>query len=153
MVAILSPRGIGRGLIAFAAAASLAGAAAAENRKVVGGLVINIGVVPANLVRADSYERASHKDALSQGTHHLVVSVADESTGRPLGDGRVTVELVDPKGNRQSKPLIRGDAGGFPDYSEMFRFGWTGRYQVKVNVERATGAPVRAVFNWTHTGY
>jgi hypothetical protein len=151
----LCQRGFRPGLLALAAATCLAAApAVAEHRKVVGGLVINIGVVPAAaLVRADAYERSSHPGALGRGTHHLVVSVADESTGRPVGDGRVTVELVDPKGSRQSKMLIRGDAGGFPDYSEVFRFGWTGSYQVKVNVERASTAPVRASFSWTHAGY
>lgn len=137
-----------------AGALLLAAPAAAEHRQERDGLVINIGVVPAStLLRVDPYERAAHAAALGRGTHHLVVGVAEAATGRPLGDAKVSVDLIDPKGATQRKTLLAGNAGGVPDYSEMFRFGWSGRYRVRVNVERAGARPVRAEFSWTQPSY
>ena len=126
----------------------------AEHRKVVDGVAINIGVVPATqLLRADPYERAIHRTAAADATHHVVVAVANAQTGDAIGDARVTLELVDPRGGTQRKPLVRGEPGGAPDYSEMFRFGWAGEYRLRVTVERAGASPVKTVFGWTQAGY
>jgi hypothetical protein len=138
----------------LAVAALIATPALAENRKVVDGLEINIGVVPATqLLRTDAYERSSHREAEPNATHHVVVGVADARTGEPIGDARVSLELVDPRGATQSRTLVRGDAGGRPDYSGLFRFGWSGGYKLRVNVERTGSAPVRTTFAWTQASY
>jgi hypothetical protein len=139
------------------AAAALAGGlfvapAQAENLKIVDGLAINVGVTPAApLLGSDSYERASHRGAAPGATHHVVVGVSDAKTGEPVGDAKVTLELVDPRGGSQTKVLLRGDAGGIADYSELFRFGWAGDYSLRVTVQRAGGAPVHSRFRWTQT--
>lgn len=83
----------------------------------------------------------------------MVVGVTDPRTDAPIGDARVSMEPVDPHGAAQSQTLIRGDAGGRPDYSRLFRFGWSGAYTLRVNVERAGAAPVHATFGWTQDGY
>jgi hypothetical protein len=128
--------------------------ALAEHRKVVDGLEINIGVVPAEqLLRVDAYERAAHREAATNATHHVVVGVADARSGEPIGDARVSVDLVDPRGGTQTRTLARGDADGHPDYSGLFRFGWAGAYKLRVDVERSGAAPVRTTFNWTQDGY
>jgi hypothetical protein len=132
----------------------LAGTASAEHRKIVDGLAINIGVVPATqLLRADSYERAMHRERATNATHHVVVGVAEAKSGAPVGDARVTLELVDPRGGTQRQTLELGDAGGVPDYSGLFRFGWSGAYKLKVNVARSGSAPVTTTFSWTQDGY
>jgi hypothetical protein len=143
------------GWVRIAAVAALAGglsaaAAQAEHRQIVDGLAINVGITPAaQLLDSDAYERASHRSAARDATHHVVVGVSDANTGKPVGDAKVTLELVDPRGGRQSKPLLRGDAGGFADYSELFRFGWAGDYSLRVTVQRAGGTPVESRFRWT----
>jgi hypothetical protein len=143
---------------AMAAAIAVAGAvvwlapAGAEHRKVVDGVAINIGVVPAaQLLETDAYERASHRSGPPDTTHHVVVGVSDARSGAPIGDARVTLELTDPRGATQTKPLLRGDAGGVPDYSELLRFGWAGDYRLRVTVQRAGAAPVVSTFRWTQT--
>lgn len=146
------------GTWSWAAATGVSGRtspAAAEHRKEVDGLVISIGVVPTEqLLRTDAYERSSHRTAAASATHHVVVSVAEAASGGPVGDATVAVELVDPKGGRQLKRLIRGDAGGVPDYSELFRFGWSGTYQLRVKVERGPDkAPVQTTLAWTEATY
>lgn len=138
----------------IAVAALVAAPAAAEHRKVVDGVAINIGVVPASqLMRVDSYERSMHRDAATAATHHVVVGVAEAKSGAPIGDARVTLELADPRGGVQRKVLERGDAGGVPDYSGLFRFGWSGAYKLRVSVARAGTPPVTATFAWTQDGY
>ena len=143
-----------RAILVMTAAALIATPAAAEHRKMVDGLSINIGVVPApQLLRIDAYERSSHRDAAAAATHHVVVGVADAKTGKPIGDASVTLALVDPRGGTQSRTLTRGDSGGFPDYSGLFRFGWSGAYKLRVKVERAGAAPVASTFAWTLDSY
>ena len=138
----------------FAAAAALAAPVVAEHRKEVDGLVINIGVVPvSDLMRADSYERSQHREPTTSATHHIVVGVADAKSGTPIGDARVTLELVDPRGGTQRKTLERGDAGGVPDYSGLFRFGWSGSYKLKVSVARGGAATVTSNFTWKQETY
>lgn len=142
-----------RNVALLVAVAALSGPAAAEHRKVVDGLEINIGVVPAaQLLRVDAYERSMHPRA-ADATHHVVVSVADARTGAPVGDARVTLELVDPHGGIQRQALERGAPGGVPDYSGLVRFGWSGDYKLKVNVVRAGTTPVNSVFNWRQDSY
>lgn len=137
-----------------AAAAAVVAAPVAEHRKVVDGLAINIGVVPASqLMRSDAYERSAHRDPGTGATHHVVVGVAEARSGTPIGDAQVTLELVDPHGGTQRKVLERGNAGGVPDYSGLFRFGWSGAYKIRVNVARAGAAPVTSTFSWTQDGY
>lgn len=138
----------------LAVSSLLATPALAEHRKVVDGLEINIGVVPAaQLLRTDAYERSSHLAMATNATHHVVVGVADARTGEPIGDARVSLDLVDPRGVAQSRALVPGDAGGRPDYSGLFRFGWSGGYKLRVNVERAGTAPVRTTFRWNQDSY
>lgn len=136
--------------VSAAAALLVASTALADHRKVVDGIAINIGVTPATqLLRTDPYERAAHRNAPADATHHVVVGVTDAQSGQPIGDARVSVELVDPRARVQTRTLARGDAGGVPDYSELFRFGWAGEYRLAVTVQRADAAPVRSTFRWT----
>lgn len=143
-----------RGAALIAAAAVIAAPVSAEHRKVVDGIAINIGVVPVKqLMRNDAYERSVHRDPAANATHHIVVGVADSKSGVPIDDAQVTLELVDPRGGTQRSTLARGNAGGFPDYSGLFRFGWSGDYKLRVNVTRAGAAPVTATFAWKQDTY
>jgi hypothetical protein len=53
----------------------------------------------------------------------------------------------------QRRTLEHGAPGGMPDYSGLFRFGWSGDYRMKVDVSRAGEPPVAAVFRWRQDGY
>jgi hypothetical protein len=132
-------------------ATALALPAFAQQEAKVDGLVIELGVMPAaKAVHAMGHAQA-HPQKFPSGSQHLLITVAEQKSGRRLGDAEVVVEVVDPKGTATSKTLIHTSAGGMPDYSELFVFGWSGTYTLRVSVTPWTGAkPVKTSFTVHH---
>jgi len=128
-------------LFATTALAALAAfPAAAQQMKAVNGLVINFGLMSAEQAVHAEGHRDAHPDKFPSGSQHVLITVADEKSGRRIADAQVMVELVDPKGKAVSKPLLHTSAAGMPDYSELFVFGWSGSYTLRVNIAPANGA-------------
>jgi hypothetical protein len=64
----------------------------------------------------------------------------------------VAIEVTDPHGRIDKKPLLHTQAGGFPDYSELFVFGWSGEYSIRVIISPRPGAkPIETRFTVNHT--
>lgn len=123
----------------------------AEHQKAVAGMVINIGVVPASKAAAFPLEAEKHKATHPDGAQHVLVSLSDAKTGDHIGNARVTLDLRDPKGKSQKKLLVVGSTAGIPDYSEIFNFGWSGQYRIRVTIERQDAKrPVTADLKWQH---
>jgi hypothetical protein len=79
------------------------------------------------------------------------VSLSDAKTGAQVADANVSVEIKDPKGNVQKKSLKNGSTAGVADYSEIFAFGWSGKYRIRVTVQpREAKRALRTDFVWTH---
>jgi hypothetical protein len=135
----------------FVVAAAVAFPAFAQQEMKVEGLVIELGVMPAEkAVHALGHAQA-HPEKFPSGSQHLLITVAEQKSGRRLGDADVVVEVVDPKGKIARKALIHTSAAGMPDYSELFIFGWSGEYSVRVNVTPWAGAkPVKTSFTVHH---
>lgn len=144
----MHPRGL------FAAAALLALSAfpaLAQQVKTVDGLVINFGLMSAEQAIHAEGHRHMHPDKFPGGSQHLLITVADERSGKRIGDADVLVEVIDPKGKRLQKPLLHTSAAGMPDYSELFVFGWSGTYAVRVNVTpHGGGKAVKTSFTVHH---
>ena len=138
--------------LAIALLAALgATAAVAEHSKRVGDSIVHIGVVPARDLAADPGERAQHGDALRYGGQHVVVSLADATTGQPAIDAEVWLRVQDPKGRVEERRLVPGTANGTPDYSGVFAFGWSGSYRLQVRTAPTSAKPaLLADFAWTH---
>ncbi len=124
---------------------------AAQQSRSVDGLVINLGIVPAEVaLRADGH-RDMHPANPPSGSQHLLITVDEEKTGKRIGDADVVIEVTDPRGHVEKKPLLHTQAGGFPDYSELFRFGWEGEYTIRVIITPQPGAkPINARFTVHH---
>jgi hypothetical protein len=134
-------------LAAFAAAPALA-----QQAKSAGGLVINLGLMSAEQAVHAEGHRDAHPDKFPSGSEHVLITLADEKTGRRIGDAQVTVEVVDPKGQAVAKPLLRTNAAGMPDYSELLVFGWSGKYTLRVSITPPGGAKaVKTSFTVNHT--
>ena len=123
----------------------------AQQMKTAGGLVINIGIVSAIEAEHVDAQHGAHKGGHGSGAQHIVVSLAEEKGGARIGDARVSIEVKNPKGAVQKKALMPMSTAGFPDYSEVFDFGWSGTYRVRVLIQRSGAAkPVEAVFTVNH---
>ena len=147
----MSISGISRALAAAALSAALVAApAAAQQMKTVGGVVVNIGIVSAIAAEHADARHGVHKGGHGSGMEHVVVSLAEEKSGARIDDADVTIEVKTPKGSVQKKPALPMVTAGYPDYSEVFDFGWSGSYVVRVSVKRKAAKPIEAVFTVNH---
>jgi hypothetical protein len=138
---------ISRALAAAALCAALVAApVAAQQMKTVGGVVVNIGIISAIAAEHADTQHGVHKGGHGSGMEHVVVSLAEEKSGARIGDADVTIEVKTPKGSVQKKPALPMVTAGYPDYSEVFDFGWSGSYVVRVSVKRKAAKPIEAVF-------
>jgi len=121
-------------------AATLAGAftlpASAQQMKTVGGIVVNIGVVNAITAEHTDAQHGVHKGGHGAGMEHIVVALAEEKGGARIADADVTIAVRNPKGALQKKVALPMTTAGYPDYSEVFDFGNSGKYTVTVLVKR-----------------
>lgn len=121
---------------ALTAAAVLALAAAspawAQQSTTVNGLVVNFGAVPAEVALSAAGHSQAHPAHPPAGSEHLLVTLDDQKTGQRIGDADVAIEVTEPHGHVQTKHLLHTQAGGFADYSELFTFGSSGKYSIRV---------------------
>ena len=114
-------------------------------------MVIDIGVVPASQAATFAGEAEKHGPRHPSGAQHLLVSLSDAKTGAHVTDARVAVEVRDPKGKVQKKDLKPGSTSGAADYSEIFGFGWSGQYRIRVTIQPSDAKKaLRTDFTWTH---
>jgi hypothetical protein len=139
------------GIAAVALLLAWAAPAGADHQKVVGATVVNIGIVPVDKAVRDSTEAARHSGAHPAGSQHLLVSLSDARSGRHIADAKVTAVVLDPSGRTQKKVLVAASSAGVPDYSEVFYFGNSGKYRIRLTIELpGVKSPLSANFNWTH---
>jgi len=92
-----------------------------------------------------------HKGSHGPGQQHILVSLAEEKGGARVGDAQVSIEVKNPKGVVQKKALMPMVTAGYPDYSEVFDFAWSGKYQLRVLIQRKPGTkPTEATFTVNH---
>jgi hypothetical protein len=125
--------------------------AVAQQVRTVAGLVVNMGIVPAEIaLRADGHSDM-HPQHPPGGSQHVLVTLDDEKNHNRIGDAEVLVEVTDPRGRVERKPLLHTQAGGFPDYSELFVFGWSGDYTIRTLITLRPGTtPIETRFTVHH---
>jgi hypothetical protein len=134
-------------ILAAATLALLAFSVSAQQMKTVRGIVVNIGIVNAIDAEHSDAQHGVHKGGHGAGMEHVVIALAEAKGGARIADAEVAIELRDPKGVLQKKPLVPMVTAGFPDYSEVFYFGWSGKYNLRVTIKRKGAAkPVDADF-------
>ena len=133
------------------AAATFATPGLAQRSKTVEGLAIHMGITNAIAAEHADARHGVHTVAHDKGMEHIVISLAEAKSGKRIGDAKVTLEVVDPKGRVQKKDLLPMSGAGIPDYSEVFHFGWSGRYELRVTVTpEGKARPVKASFIVNH---
>ena len=101
-------------------------------------------------MRADGH-RDAHPLHPPGGSQHFLITLDDEKSGARIGDAEVAVEVTDPHGRVDKKALLHTQSGGFPDYSELFVFGWSGEYSIRVTITRPAAKPIETRFKVNHT--
>lgn len=138
----------------FAAAALCAMTAlpvSAQTQKTVNGLVVNMGIMNSIDAEHTDAQHGVHKGGHGSGTQHILISLAEEKGGARVGDAQVSIEVRNPKGVVQKKALMPMVTAGYPDYSEVFDFPWSGKYQLRVLIQRKGGGrPVETTFTVNH---
>lgn len=109
---------------------------AAQQMNTIGGMVVNIGIVTAIEAEHLDARHGMHKGGHGSGAEHIVVALAEKNGAARIADAEVTIEVRDPKGVVQKKPAMSMMTAGYPDYSEVFDFGWSGKYVVRVLIKR-----------------
>lgn len=120
------------GVACVLAAALFSTPSAAQQTKTVADVTVRYGIVGALQAQHVDAQHGMHRGGHGSGMEHLVVSLADARSGGHLAGAKVVVEVRDPKGRVQTKPLQPMITSGYPDYSEVFDFGWSGRYHIRV---------------------
>lgn len=120
------------GLASVLAAALLSMPSAAQQTTTVADVTVRFGIVNALQAEHVDVQHGVHKGGHGSGMEHLVVTLADARSGSHIGGAKVFAEVRDPKGRVQRKPLRAMTTAGYPDYSEVFSFGWSGRYRIRV---------------------
>lgn len=139
------------GLACVLAAALVGAPASAQQAKTVADVTIRYGLVTALSAEHVDAQHGVHKGGHESGMEHLVVSLADSATGSHIAGAKIVVEVSDPKGKVQSKSLQGMITSGFPDYSEVFDFGWSGRYTIRMTILRqGVAKPLKASFIHDH---
>jgi hypothetical protein len=125
--------------------------AAAQQGRTMAGFIVNFGIVPAAVaLRADGH-RDAHPTQPPGGSQHLLITLDDEKSGKRIGDAEVVIEVTDHHGRVEKKPLLHTQAGGLADYSELFIFGWSGAYSIRVIITPRPGAkPIETRFTVNH---
>jgi len=137
-----------RNWLVWAALAAAAFPVQAQQMKTVGGLVVNMGLVNAIMAEHADAQHGVHKGGHGPGMEHVVIALAEEKGGARIADADVTIEVKSPRGAVQKKPLMAMVTAGYPDYSEVFDFGWSGKYVVRVMIKRkGTAKPVETSFS------
>lgn len=139
------------GLACFLAAALVGAPATAQQAKTVADVTIQYGFVTALEAEHVDSQHGVHRGGHQSGMEHLVVSLADARSGSRIAGAKVVVEVRDPKGKVQIKPLQAMMTAGYPDYSEVFHFGWSGKYTIRVKcLLKGAAKPLETSFVHRH---
>ncbi len=139
-------------LVLILGAISLPAGAASPMSRVVDGVAIYLGVVPAAIVRGhppEHPESTMHGGAVT-GDIHVVIALFDAKTGARITDAAVYASMKGPKRFRAEKKLEPMLVASAPSYGNYFSPYATGSYRIAVRVRLpAATRDIRASFTWT----
>ena len=136
-------------------AVSAASAAEQGQRRVVKGVVIYLGVMPAEILQQELADHADPKmhDGVPPGGHvyHVMVALFEQATGRRIGNAEVAMSVSDPFEPGAHLKLEPMAIGGTLAYGNYVDLPGTGPYRLTVFV-RLHGMPdtIEAEFNYQH---
>lgn len=130
---------------------------APRDMQIVDGMVIYLGVTPAELVQGHSTRKDDSK-ALHGGTpesadsHHVVVALFDVDTGARITDARIQADVGDRSYNHgPAKPLEPMHIAGATTYGNFFLMRGENAWRIRLRIERPNAAnATEADFRYEH---
>lgn len=125
---------------------------AADQQKVVGGIEVFYGVMPAEIIKQHStHEAAMHdKRLFSKGTHHLVVSLYKQGTTQRITDATVEATIM-PFGlatdTKPLEPMMIDNTITYGNYFNLPKSSSPFRIVLKIKQPNAA-TPVTAEFDY-----
>lgn len=119
-----------------------AGAAAqpAPTQRQAGGLVLQYGLVPAEMVIAVSRpqaEREMHGGAAGKSGSHLVLAIFDAASGQRISEAEVMTHITLVGGASTTKRLEPMNINDMPSFGAFVPIGAPGIYKIRFEVKRA----------------
>lgn len=81
-----------------------------------------------------------------KGTHHILVHIEDEKTGKVVSDASVQLTVHNPDGTKVSRPLEPMTIGGITDFGNYFDLSDLGNYHMDALITLKTGETRKATF-------
>jgi hypothetical protein len=134
---------------------SLPVSAANPTSRVVDGVAIYLGVVPAGIVRGHPGE---HPESIMHGgtvtgDQHIMIALFDDKSGKRIADAEVYARVKGPKrfdAEKRLEPMLVASA---PSYGNYFSPYAPGSYRISVRIRLPGGTQdIRAAFTWTLAG-
>jgi cytochrome c5 len=124
--------------------------------KIAGGMAVDLGIVPADILRLlpeGSVERTLHGGVpAGAGYYHFNVSLREAKTKAPVGDAQVVMRVEQVGMSGVSKTLEPYKINDTPSYGGYFRLRWNSTYRITVIIRRP-GAPAPVAVKFQHRTY
>lgn len=108
------------------------------------GLTIYYGVLPAELIAQQEHESGKHMQPTNEAgadTHHLVVAIFEEQTGKRLSEASVRARVEPLGGASQEKLLEPMKIAGTVTFGNFFRMEGDMPYVIHLRIHRNEGSP------------
>ena len=129
-------------------------AAPSSYERVVDGVAIYFGILPAEMVRGHPREHpeSGMHGGTAVGESHIVAALFDDKTGRRLSDAEVNATITGPGGFRTAKKLESMLIGGGMSYGNYFSMTGPGPYRIELRIRpRGAAREIQAVFTWARS--
>lgn len=139
--------------VALALAAAASSADGIDQHRLVNGMDIYYGVVPAEVVKSHPQkhvETGMHgKSLFSGGTHHLVVTLYDNKTAQRINDAKVEAVVIPLGLAHQQKPLDPMRINGAMSYGNYFNLIGGGPFRIELRITRpGKGGTMKTEFEY-----
>lgn len=120
---------------------------AQHETKTVDGLKVTLGITSVDEIKKHPEEHPEIRmHGGAKGTHHLLIHIEDEKTGKIIVDASVKALVHNPDGSKTVKILEPMTIAGFKDYGHYFDFKGLGNYHIEVAITPLKGSTKKAMF-------
>jgi len=120
-----------------------------SNRKIVDGMEVYFGIVPAESLKGSKEAKLHGGVPAGKDYYHVNISLFDAKTHAAIGDAQVEVQMSEPVSGGETKKLDGVTIGSTKSYGHYFRLASKNPYTVTVRIQRpGTPRTLEAKFDY-----